>query len=468
MNRRQFTQAAVLSGGATLFSGAAFRFGMSHDALAQGLPPLPAPDASGIEHVVAVTMENRSFDHFFGWMSYADGQQAGLTYLDVNGVAHATRSLSGDNTGCPGVDPDHSYTGARIEYNGGAMNGFLLDTANDIYCIGYYGAADIPFYTALAQNYTTCNRYFASILGPTFANRMFIHAAQTDRLTDSVAFSSLPTIWDNLAAAGISAAYYFNNVPYLALWGLKYLGITRTFDQFNDDAANGTLPPVSFLDPRYTILDDGTGNDDHPHADIREGDKFLYDVFEAVSKGPAWSSTVLVINFDEWGGFFEHVPPPRAQAANAVDTDIVNGKTLLGMRVPVVVASPWSGGNPGDPAVNSLVFDHTSVLKLIEWRWGLPPLTPRDASSDVNNLAYALDFNNPQTAVPSLPKPHTPFFVWPCFEDLLGGLSQATTQTATPQAQPAGTSRVPSSSARKTAVWNDLRSLAQKNGFPVK
>jgi phospholipase C len=467
MDRRQFTRAGLLAGGAAVFGGAAYRFGALEKAFAQG-PSLPDPAASGIEHIVAVTMENRSFDHFFGWMSYADGQQAGLTYPDSSGALHATHSLSGDNTGCPGADPDHSWSGARIEYNGGAMNGFLLDTSNDTYCIGYYGAGDIPFYAALAQNYTTCNRYFPSILGPTFSNRMFIHAAQTDRLTDSADLTSLPTIWDSLANAGVSHAYYFNNVPYLALWGIKYLGITRTYDQFKDDAANGTLPAVSFLDPRYTILDDGTGNDDHPHADIREGDRFLYDVFQAVSKGPGWSSTVLVINFDEWGGFFEHVPPPRAQAANSVDPDIVDGKTLLGMRVPVVIASPWSAGSAASPTVNSLIFDHTSVLKLIEWRWGLAPLTPRDASSDVNNLAYALDFNNPQTAVPALPKPHTPWFVWPCFQDLVGAFTQAAPQAVRPQGVPAGTARTPVSSAQKTKVWSDLHSVAQKNGFQVR
>src|ERR1700760_950524 len=130
MNRRQFTRAGLLAGGAALFSGAAYRFGVLEEAFAQGPPPLPDPAASGIEHIVSVTMENRSFDHFFGWMSYADGQQAGLTYPDPSGALHATHSLSGDNTGCPGADPDHSWSGARIEYNGGAMNGFLLDTSN--------------------------------------------------------------------------------------------------------------------------------------------------------------------------------------------------------------------------------------------------------------------------------------------------------------------------------------------------
>ena len=465
MNRREFTRYAALAGGATLMSGAALRFGTSKRVEAQALPTLPNPADSGIEHIVAVTMENRSFDHFFGWMTNADGKQAGLSYLDPSGVSHPTYSLSGNYTGCPSADPDHSYAGARIEYDGGKMDGFLLDTANDTYCIGYYGEKDIPFYAALAQNYTTCDRYFPSILGPTFANRMFIHAAQTDRLTDSIALTSLPTIWDSLAAAGVSHAYYFNNVPYLALWGLKYVGITKTYSQFQSDAANGTLPSVAFLDPRYTVLDDGTGNDDHPHADIREGDKFLYDVFQAVSKGPKWSSTVLVINFDEWGGFFEHVPPPRAQAANNVDTDIVDGKTLLGMRVPTVVASPWSLGSPGNPLVNSLVYDHTSVLKLIEWRFGIPPLTPRDASSDVNNLAYALNFASMIPEVPSLPKPQTPFFVTPCFQDLLSGLFSS--NVATPTTSTAAAKATPTTSASKTAVWSSLRSMAQSSGFPV-
>ncbi len=458
MNRRQFNQAALLMGGAALFGVSSSRFGAPQPVMAQSLPSLPSPESSGIEHIVSVTMENRSFDHFFGWMPNADGKQAGMIYVDNSGATHATHSLSGDNTGCPGADPDHSYSGARVEYDGGKMDGFLRAGSNDTYCIGYYGQKDIPFYAALAQNYTTCDRYFASILGPTFANRMFIHAAQTDRLTDSVTPTTLPTIWDSLAAANVSHAYYFNNVPYLALWGIKYLGITKTYSQFKEDAANGTLPSVSFVDPRYTILDDGTGNDDHPHADIREGDKFLYDVFQAVSKGPDWSSTVLVINFDEWGGFFEHVPPPRAQAANDVDTDIVDGKTLLGMRVPVVVASPYAAGNPNNPLINSMVFDHTSVLKLVEWRWGLQPLTPRDASSDVNNLAYALDFNHPQTAVPTLPEPSTPLLAAPCLENLLGGIFSSDV---------ARQSDTLSSSAKKTAVWGDLRSLAEKNDFSV-
>jgi len=154
------------------------------------------------------------------------------------------------------------------------------------------------------------------------------------------------------------------------------------------------------------------------------------------------------VNFDEWGGFFEHVPPPRATAANQVDTDIVNGRTLLGMRVPTVIASPFTKGNPSSPTVSSLVFDHTSVLKLIEWRWGLASLTPRDASSDISNLANALNFNQPDASVANLPVPSTPLIAAPCLQNLFGGfLSSGGSSSANP--------------------WQQLSQQAASLGFPT-
>ena len=368
-----------------------------------------SPEQSGIEHIVVVTMENRSFDHFFGWMRWANGRQAGLKYKDPSGAVHKTYPLAPDYTGCPHNDPDHSYSGGRIEYDNGLMDGFLLDPSNDVFCIGYYTAADIPFYAALAKNYTTLSAYYPSILGPTFPNRMFVHAAQTDRLDNSLTPSTLPTIWDKLVAAGVSAKYYFNNVSFLALWGPKYLPISDSYVNFLAEAESGTLPAVSFVDPIYTITDDGTGNDDHPHADIRNGDYFLSQTFRAVAANPeAWKKTVVIINFDEWGGFFEHVAPPRAEAPNGVDPDLVNGKALLGFRVPTVIASPFTRGNQNNPRVVNTTFDHTSILKLIEWRYRLTPLTARDASSDIGNILTALNLANPRAAVPALPNPSKP------------------------------------------------------------
>lgn len=401
VNRRDFLRSA-----AGLASAAALA-GKSSLVSAQ-TQTLPAPAASGIEHIVVVMMENRSFDHLLGWLPGANGQQAGLAYLDNQGEAHPTYRLT-TFVGCSHPDPDHSYAGGRSEYDDGKMDGWLRTTTNDVFSIGYYEEADLPFFSALARNFTTLDNYFASILGPTFPNRVFQHAAQTDRLSNTIDLSTLPTIWDNLAAAGVSHKYYYSNVPFLALWGLKYVGISALYSDFMADAAAGTLPSVSFLDPRFTILDDGGGNDDHPHADLRAGEAFLGKVYNAITNGPGWKNTVLVINRDEWGGFFDTVTPPRVIAANDVDTDLVNGNALLGCRVPVVVVSPFSQGTPATPRINSALYDHTSVLKLIEWRYSLPPLTPRDASDQIANLALALNFQAPYMPPPALPKVNQPF-----------------------------------------------------------
>lgn len=112
---------------------------------------------------------------------------------------------------------------------------------------------------------------------------------------------------------------------------------------------------------------------------------------------------MLIVNRDEWGGFFDTVTPPRVTAPNHVDTDLVNGNALLGCRVPALVISPFSRGNPATPRIDSALCDHTSVLKLIEWRYNLPPLTKRDASSEIASLAHALNFSSPDFSVPALP-----------------------------------------------------------------
>jgi len=406
INRRDFLRSAAGASGALLLGRAAWpalhAFGGQRDLA------LPPPSRSGIEHVVVVMMENRSFDHLLGWLPNADGRQAGLTYLDAAGFPHETHALAPDYTGCRHPDPDHSYDGGRLQYDDGHMDGFLRSGSNDDYAIGYYVEADLPFSSALARNYTTLHHYFCSFLGPTFPNRIFLHAAQTDRLANTAQLATVPTIWDRLAAKKISARYYYSNVPFLGLWGTRYLRISQPYSAFLLDASTGQLPAVSFIDPRYTVFDDGTGNDDHPHADVRAGDAFLAETFRAVATSPVWPSTVFIVTFDEWGGFFDHMAPPRAAAANAVDPDMVDGKTLLGFRVPVIVASPFSRGDAPNPRVNGLLFDHTSILKLIEWRWKLAPLTPRDASDDIQNLAHALQFDQPNADVPDLPQPIAP------------------------------------------------------------
>jgi phospholipase C len=326
-------------------------------------------------------MENRSFDHLLGWLPGADGKQAGLTFTDRYAVKHTTFHQT-QYAGCGFHDPDHSYEGGRIELNGGKCDGWLKAGENDLLAISYFTQPDLAFLGKAAPAWTACDRYFAAVLAETYPNRFYQHAAQTDRLHNSTAQATLPTIWDRLSDAGLTGRYYFSDVPFTALWYDKYLSISQPFAQFLADAAAGQLPQVSFVDPRFEDEGSGTSNDDHPRADIRAGEAFLNQVYNAVTTSPNWPNTLLVINFDEWGGFYDHVAPGTAP-------DVSPTTALRGFRVPALVISPRARRG----YVDHTVYDHTSVLKAIEWRWGLPALTPRDAAAA--NIVQALDFTSP-------------------------------------------------------------------------
>jgi phospholipase C len=383
--------------------------------------------------VVVLMMENRSFDHYLGWLPGATGRQAGLSYPDSKGQLHATHHLT-TYQGCQFKDPDHSYAGGRIEFNHGKCNGWLLDPANDVFCIGYYLASDLSFYRHAAPYWTVCDHYFAASMAPTFPNRIYMHAAQTDRIDNTYTVSNLPTIWDRLASANVSHNYYFSDVPFTALWGSRLLGITQPISAFYTACKTGGLPAVSFVDPRFQDEGTGTSGDDHPHADIRVGQSFVNQVYQAVTASPNWSRTVLVINYDEWGGFFDHVRPQRAPDAHPQFA-------LRGFRVPAFVISPRARRH----AVAHGVYDHTSILKMIEWRWGLQPLTPRDAGA--RNIAEVLDFDEspnltaPQWSVPSV------------------------VATACGAAARAGAAAACTGPSGDDVNWAELSALASRHGF---
>jgi phospholipase C len=360
-------------------------------------PSLPAPGRSGIDHIVVVMMENRSFDHLLGWLRGANAKQAGLTYVDAAGNAHQTHPLAPDFQGCAFADPDHSYDGARVEFNNGACDGWLRAGKNDLYSIGYYGKADLPFLGQAAPRWTVCDNYFSAILAPTFPNRFYLHAGVTDRIANEYRVTTLPTIWDRLAEKRLNGRYYAGNTSFLLLWNQKYNSITSKHARFFADCRTGKLPHVAYVDPSYTLTDVGpgsgnTGFDDHPHADIRAGEWFLSRIYDAVTKSPAWPRTLLVVTFDEWGGFFDHVPPPAGP-------DVDPRYEQRGFRVPTVLISPYARR----AAVDHRVYDHTSILKLIEWRFGLRPLSARDAAAE--NLASALDFSKRRLAAPKITVP---------------------------------------------------------------
>jgi phospholipase C len=389
LTRRQL----LIGTAATAAGAAATRAGAAELTRAtQRVTKLPRPGHSGVDHIVVVLMENRSFDHYLGWLPGAVGKQAGLKYADDKGTMHPTHHLT-ERQGCGFNDPDHSYQGGRTQLNHGKVDGFRKGDNDDL-AIGYYTKSDLPFYGALVDQSTVFDHWFCSILSSTYPNRFYTHAGRTDRSSNTTTTSTLPTIWDRLATAGVSANYYFSDLPFLALWGEKYVPISRPVDTFFAQAAAGTLPAFSYLDPFFLGEGQGGSNDDHPHADILRGQAFLSNVVNAITASPLWESTAVIITYDEWGGFFDHVVPPVLP--DVPPTDGFDHKQA-GFRVPAFVISPFARRG----RIDQHVYDHTSILKFVEWRFGLPSLAPRDKAA--RNLAHALDFAHPRNAAPSLP-----------------------------------------------------------------
>ncbi|MDW3682172.1 alkaline phosphatase family protein [Cupriavidus sp. CV2] len=371
---------------------------------------LPDPGQSGIDHIVVVMMENRSFDHYLGWLPGADGKQAGLSFADRNGKISSTYPLAPEFQGCAYQDPDQSHEGGITEYNNGKCDGFLL-TSSDTFPIGYYRQEDLSFHGQAAPAWTVYDRYFCSIMAETEPNRFYMHSAQTPAIHNKdvrpAIAAQMPTIWDKLSAAGVSGKYYYSDVPYLASYGSKYAHISQPLDQFLAAAAAGTLPNVSYVDPAF--VGNGTQNDDHPFGDIRDGQAFMNQIYGAVTQSPQWPKTALFFIYDEWGGFFDHVPPPFAGVIPPFDLAAFKAinetpSSQLGFRIPAMAVSPFA--RRGYVAHDQ--YDHTSILKMIEWRFGLTPLTVRDAQAA--NIAESFDFQSgANVSAPAFTVPSGPF-----------------------------------------------------------
>jgi len=236
------------------------------------------------------------------------------------------------------------------------------------------------------------DRYFCPIMGPTFPNRVVSLAGATDRLSNTFVASTLPTIWDLLSAAGRTGLNYGTALTSSSLWGTRYSSIIKPLSQFYSDAAAGTLPNLAFVDPELTgdLFDSY-----HPPADIRNGEAFMASIYKAVTTSPLWNKSLLILTFDEWGGFFDHVPPTAAPIPQ-IERDIGNTDGLRGFRIPTVLISPFVKRK----SVSSKVYDHASVLRMIETRWNLPSLTVRDAGA--NNLLDEIDLNITVAPAPTI------------------------------------------------------------------
>ena len=407
--RREFLQRTAMAAGLAAGLGTVLDAEtlVAEAARKQRRAPLPSPRNLPIDTFVVLMMENRSFDHYLGWLPGADGRQTGLTYVDFAGQPHQTARLAPDFQGCEHPDPDHSWEGGRQQVNGGRMDGFLRSGDNDVFSIGYYAEQDLPFIGHVAKAFTTYDRFFCSLLASTYPNREYMHAAQSygkiDNSFPEAGFQDQgfpdTTIFAALKARNVDSRYFFNDLPVSALWGVKGLQRSGRIDEYYQRCSQGTLPPLSFVDPSFANESGGTSGDEHPHGDIRAGQAFMADVVHAFMESKHWKNGALFIVYDEWGGFFDHVRPPRVPDIRN-DPDPNKDFGQMGIRIPAVTVSPWVRRGH----VSHSIFGFESILKMIEYRFGIPPLTRRDAYAQ--NIARSFDWESkPRLALPNLPDP---------------------------------------------------------------
>src|SRR6266567_4473497 len=367
---------------------------------------------SDIEHVVIFIQENRSFDHYFG------------SYRGVRGFAEqspAFRQPDPANTTDPPVgvllpfhldtsklnaacthDITHDWVPQHESWHGGAMDGFVtsrlpINAGDAALTMGYYARADLPFYYAVADAFTICDNYFCSVIGPTDPNRLYTVAASLDP------------------------------------------------DGFAADALAGTLPQVSWV--LAPLVDS-----EHPPAPSIFGENDLATIIHALTANPrVWAKTVLFATYDENGGFFDHVPPLTAPPGTAgeyvtappvpdpsvIGNPPVSGPIGLGFRVPLLVISPFSRGG----LVASDRFDHTSLLRFLETRFGAEvPNLSAWRRGVVGDLTSALNFAAPDATVPPLPSTLVPTAITlaQCVGTLAGNTPYAPPDPQVPPTQEPG------------------------------
>jgi phospholipase C len=356
-----------------------------------------------IEHIVVLMMENHSYDSYLGLLRRpgADGLRLGRdgTPLNVNPYADGSlqHSFHMPTTCQLNGHPAQDWEASHTQLDGGRLDGFVQSGSGPV-SMGYWTGDDIPFYYSLASTFPLADRYFCSVLGQTFPNRRYLLAATsigqvndtTPSLTD---YPPNGTLFDRLDASGISWKDYFTTLPSVELFpplffknqGTKVVPITDFFT----DAAAGTLPAYSLVEPDY-----GVQSEENPQ-NIVNGEQFSASVISAVMSGPAWNKTLLIWTYDEHGGYYDHVRPPLAIPPDNIAPEVPAGESAFtgfgqyGFRVPTVIVSPWARPH----YVSHQIFDHGSICALVERKWNLPAMTFRDANA--NDMVDMLDLRRP-------------------------------------------------------------------------
>lgn len=398
--------------------------------------PLPAQDTAApgtmdfmranIRHVVYLMLENRAFDHVCGWL-YEQGEQ-GLTLVGhdapFNGAStdmfnvdpamgdqriHLSKYLGGKVPAHGPLqfltsDPYHDMSDVMRQcfygMDGGyaaratpRMGGFVWNNgAHEVMMT--YTPEQLPVLNGLARQFAVSDEWFCSTPGPTDPNRAFAFTGSSMRELNNFqngtiyeywpAFSRRQSLWKVLWSQGISDWKMYYSVEWIGFVHSYHLFLQgqipsvdansaqfiAPIEQFKRDALAGTLPAFSYLEPIW-IAEDGTTSY-HPGADLAQGERALADIYEALRAGPAWNETLFIINFDEHGGIFDHVPPPYAEKPWPNDSDNGFDHDMFGPRVPAILVSPWIEKHTVFRSGQHTPFDHTSVLATVLHWFGIP------------------------------------------------------------------------------------------------
>lgn len=331
----------------------------------------------GIEHVVVLCMENRSFDHILGSLRFREGKAVdGLTGTESNPSSKGESVsvyLLEDFTP---VDPPHLWGAAHDQWNEGKNDGFVTahEGTAEAQVMGYHVRSQLPATYALTDGGVVCDRWFSSVLGPTWPNRYYLHGATSKGQKTNLPAIGFRSVFAALDDAGVTHKNYYHDIAWASGAYGKTSGLAR-IEEFFADAAEGTLPAYSLVDPRFF----GRGaNDDHPDHDVTLGQALIASVFTALARSPLWNRSLFVLLYDEHGGFYDHVPPPTT-------VDERKDFRQLGFRVPAVVAGPFVKVG----CVVSDVLEHTSVIATLTRRFGLEPLNTRVTAT--RDLSVCLD-----------------------------------------------------------------------------
>ncbi len=375
-------------------------------------PHLPAghPSMPQIEHIVVLIMENHSFDNLLGMVPYQvpNGAAAdGLTrrrgrFTNVNPDVNGTRVFAQHAVSPCQLDghPGQNWNASHLSYDGGRNDGFVK--ASGPIAMRFWDSSDLPFTYSMVRHFPIGDRFFCSTLCQTYPNRRFFFTgtASGTIATNAVTFTTPAangTIWDRLDAHDISWRIYYQDLPsWLIVPGVATparVGRAQHFPQFLADAAAGRLAQFTFLDPQYE-----TTSEENPQ-DIQVGEGYIAQVVSALMRSPNWKRTALFITYDEHGGYYDHVPPPRAIKPDSIPPMLQPGMMpgaydRYGFRVPLIVVSPWARRN----YVSHVTQDLTSITAFIERKWNLPAMTFRDANAAP--MTDYFDFRAPAFARP--------------------------------------------------------------------